>query len=204
MQDGAVCAARAPHTRMVHPELCLPSRAHRCRHAVWPKQRPQTAWPPVQRCQPRCGGSELISIIQLSFILLHLRSFFTVPKRLCRKVTCSGGGEQAELIGDMKGHVHWEIPLFREQTAAEIDFFPCLLEFLPPAQSKKGLALQLPALECQCNLLDAFIINRDRKLFPITRYFLPFFPFALILSSFLGFLSEGPGHRSAESRSIQC
>lgn len=55
--------------------------------------------------------------------------------------------ELAELRGDMKGHVHPAIPLFREQNAAEIDFPPCLLEFLPPGADKKGLGWRLPAPE---------------------------------------------------------
>lgn len=62
------------------------------------------------------------------------------------------------------------------------------MSFSPPGAEKKGPELRLPAPECECNLLDAFIINRDRKLFPITRYFLSFFPFhsrSVFLSRFL-------------------
>lgn len=66
------------------------------------------------------------------FVLPNLGSFFTMQTRLCGKVTHGGGGELAELIGDMKGHVCREIPLFREQTAAEIDFFPLFTRVFPP------------------------------------------------------------------------
>lgn len=132
---------------------------------------PTTQCVPKPWCQSRHGDCCHPAPV-LFFQISH-------PSSPCKSAAagrrCGGGVELAELIGDMKGHARSEIPLFREQTAAEIDFSPCLLEFLPPGADIKGLGWRLPAPECECNLLDAFITNRDRKLFPITRHFLPFF-----------------------------
>lgn len=121
------------------------------------------------------------------FVLPNLESFFTVQTRLCRKAMRSGGGELAELIGDMKGHVRREIPLFREQTAAEIDFFPVYLSFSPLVQRRKALhrdyLLRSANAICWMCLLLTGTENSSQSL----SIFFLFFPFTLILSSFFGF-----------------
>lgn len=154
-------AYRCP-TRVL--QTCTPSSASLRRVASGATPSTET---PHRRRRPPCSPC---------FVLPNLGSFLPVQTRLCGRATRGGGGELAEVTGDMKGHVSREIPLFREQTAAEIDFFPLFTPVSPPDAEKKGLAWRLPAPERECNLLDAFIINRDRKLFPITRSFLSFFP----------------------------
>lgn len=111
-----------------------------------------------------------------------------MKKRLCGKVTHSGGGELAELIGDMKGHVCREIPLFREETTAEIDFFPLFTRVSPPlVQRRKALncdyLLRSASAICWMHLL----LTGTENSFQSLGIFFLFFPFTLILSSFLGF-----------------